>query len=160
MQYRACFRGLTVALTLAAGLSACTTPHLKGAPSRAVLDARAAAGAKPVACKTGGLDTLSPVDAEFPFDSVEISPLGETRLAAAAHWLACNPGVEAVIIPNGDSHGDAAHLNALAQSRAEAVVGRLRALGATDATLRILARGGADPLTTAHLVINASGRGW
>jgi outer membrane protein OmpA-like peptidoglycan-associated protein len=160
MQHRALLSGLASALLCAAGLSACLTPQIKPPPSAAVLEARASAQAKPAACAPGGLEQVSPLDAEFGYDDAEMSPLGLKRLTAAARWLTCNPGVEVVIRPDADQHGDAAHLDALAQARAKAVADKLRELGATAATLRILARGGADPVTAPHLVVNATGRGW
>jgi hypothetical protein len=94
------------------------------------------------------------------FDETTIPEAAQAPLAAAARWLACNPGVEVVILPDADNHGDAAHLNDLAQRRAQAVAERLRTLGATAATLRILPRRAPDPVTAPHLVINAQGRGW
>lgn len=149
-----------MAVLCAGGLSACLTPHVQPTLSTAVVEARAAAQVKAPACTPGGLEQVSPVDAAFAFDETEISPQGGQRLAAAARWLTCNPGVEAVIRPDGDNHGDAAHLNALAEGRAKSVADKLRELGATGATLRILTRGAPDPVTTPHLLINATGRGW
>jgi outer membrane protein OmpA-like peptidoglycan-associated protein len=160
MQHRPLFSGLAMAVLCAAGLSACLTPHVQPVLSTAVAQARAGALAKPAACTPGGLDQISPVDAVFAFDATEISPQGGQRLAAAARWLTCNPGVEAVIRTDSDSHGAAAHQDALASGRGKAVADKLRELGATATTLRIVARGGADPVTTPHLLINATGRGW
>jgi outer membrane protein OmpA-like peptidoglycan-associated protein len=148
------------AALISASLSGCLTQRLKAPPSQAILQARAAHGAKPAACAPGGLETISPLDASFAFDDATVSELGRQRLAAAAQWLGCNPGVEVVIKPDADSHGDAAHLNDLAQSRAKAVEGELRSLGATAAVLHLLPRNGADPVTAPHLLINATGRGW
>jgi len=159
MQHRALLSGLALA-ALSFGLSGCLTPHIQPPPSAAVAEARAAAGAKAGACKPGGLDQVSPLNADFVFDEAEISPPGVRRLADAARWLACNPGVEVVIKPDSDNRGEEPHLNALAQARAKAVADKLQELGATGATLRILARGGADPVTAPHLLINATGRGW
>ena len=65
-----------------------------------------------------------------------------------------------MIRPDGDAHGDAAHMDALASGRAKSVADKLRELGATGATLRILARGAPDPVTAPHVLINATGRGW
>ncbi|THD53236.1 OmpA family protein [Phenylobacterium sp.] len=154
------FPALAVAVVLAAGLSGCLTPHIQPPPSAAIVESRAAVGAKAAACKPGGLDQLSPLDADFAFDDSEISPRGGQRLADAARWLACNPGVEVVIKTDSDNRGEEAHLNALAQARGKAVADRLRELGATAAVIRTLARGGADPVTAPHLLINATGRGW
>lgn len=160
MQHRVPVARLAVALLCATALSGCLTPHIRPPPSAAVLQARAAAAARPAACTPGGLEELSPLNADFAFDEAEISPIGLKRLTEAAHWLGCNPGVEVVILPDADARGDAAHQQTLAQDRAKAVADKLRELGATAATLRILPRGAPDPLTAPHLVIKAAGRGW
>jgi outer membrane protein OmpA-like peptidoglycan-associated protein len=160
MQHRAFVSGLAAILLCAAGLSACLTPHAKPTPSAAILESRAGAKAHAAACAPGGLEAISPLDADFAFDDAEISPLGLTRLTAAVRWLGCNPGVEVVIRPDADNHGDKAHLDAMAASRAKAVADKLRDLGATAATLRIVARGAPDPVSAPHLVIIAAGRGW
>ena len=96
----------------------------------------------------------------FGFDEATLSETGQKGLSQAAAWLACNPHTEVVIVPDADNHGDAAHLNDLAQRRAKAAAEQLRALGAKDAVIRILSRGAVDPVTAPHLVINAQGRGW
>ncbi|MBS0334279.1 MAG: hypothetical protein JSS35_16040 [Proteobacteria bacterium] len=156
-------RGLTTFATLLAcafALSACLTPHAQPKPSPAVLEARGRVGAKPAACAPGGLDAISPVQVGFPFDDAQMPDAGARRLAAAARWLSCNPGVEVAILPSADNHGDTAHQDDLAQRRAQATVATLRDLGATAAVLHITRRGGADPIATPHLVIEASGRGW
>jgi len=160
MSRRSLFPALAVALAGATALSGCTTPRVTPKPSQAVLQARARVGAKAAACPAGELAAISPVDVGFGFDDATISPEGQRRLAAAAQWLACHAGVEAVILPDADNHGDAAHLKDLAQRRAEAVAARLRALGATAAVIHILPRGAPDNLSGPHLVINAQGRGW
>ena len=141
-------------------LCACLTPHVKPPVSQAVLDARARAGAKAPACPAGGPETVSPVDVSFGFDDATISEVGLQRLAAAAKWLVCNPKVEAVVLPDADNHGDAAHLADLSQRRAQAVLDQLRADGAKASVIRVLTRGAADPLTAPHVVVNAQGRGW
>jgi outer membrane protein OmpA-like peptidoglycan-associated protein len=151
---------LIVTLACASALSGCLTPRVQPPVSQAVAQARAGAGAKPAACAAAPLETVSPTVVGFAFDEATIPEAGQAPLAAAARWLACNPGVEVVILPDADNHGDAAHLNDLAQRRAQAVAERLRTLGATAATLRILPRRAPDPVTTPHLVINAQGRGW
>jgi outer membrane protein OmpA-like peptidoglycan-associated protein len=159
MQHRT-LSSLAMAGLLAAGLSGCLTPHIQPPPSAAIVEARAAVGAKAAACKPGGLDEITPLNADFAFDDAEITPAGARRLADAAHWLGCNPGVEVVIKPDSDNRGDQAHLSALTQARAKAVADRLRELGATSAVMRTLAQGSADPVTAPHLLINATGRGW
>jgi outer membrane protein OmpA-like peptidoglycan-associated protein len=148
------------AILLTASLTGCLTPHVKPPPSQAILQARAARAAKPAACAAGGLEAISPLDAAFAFDDAAVTEVGQKRLAAAAQWLACNPAVEVVIKPDADSHGDAAHMNELAQHRAQAVADQLRSLGASTAVIRLLPRNGADPVTEPHLLINAIGRGW
>ena len=151
---------LAVSLVGATALSGCLTPRVKPALSQAVVQARAGAGAKATACTAGDLASISPVDVGFGFDDAAITEAGQRRLATAAQWLGCNPGAEVVILPEADNHGDAAHLQDLAQRRAQAVQDRLRALGAATAVIHILARGASDPVTSQHLVINAHGRGW
>jgi outer membrane protein OmpA-like peptidoglycan-associated protein len=148
------------ALICAAALSGCLTPRIQPQVSQAVVQARAAAGAKSAACPTDTLATLSPVLVAFGFNEATVPEVGDTRLAAAVKWLGCNPGVEVVISPEGDSHADAAHLNDLAQRRAQAVAERLRSLGATAPVIHTLARGAPDPVSAPHLVIKAQGRGW
>ena len=156
-------RRLTALAALAAAavtLSGCLTAHVQPKPSAAILEARAGAVAKPAACVSGGLDAVTPVQVGFPFDNDQMPDAGVKRLAVATRWLLCNPGVEVVILPSADSHGDEAHMNDLARRRAEATVATLRAQGATAAVLHITQRGGADPIATPHLVIQANGRGW
>ncbi len=160
MSRRALFPALAVSLISAAALSACLTPHVKPTLSQAVVEARAAAAAKPAACPSSDVSTISPVEVGFGFDEATVPEAAHKRLAAAAQWLVCNPHVEAVIQPDADRHGDAAHQNDLAQRRGQAVVDALRSLGARDAVIRLLPRGGADPVTAPHLLISAKGRGW
>jgi outer membrane protein OmpA-like peptidoglycan-associated protein len=151
---------LAAALLCAATLSGCLTPRVKPQPSQAVLEARARVAVKPPACPVGGPETVSPVDVSFGFDDAVISEVGQQRLAKAAKWLACHPQVEAVILPDADRHGDAAHLADLAGRRAQAALDQLRADGAKANLIRVTARGAPDPLTAPHVVVNAQGRGW
>ena len=160
MSFRTRLPILAAGLLCAAATAGCLTPHVKAPPSQAILQARAAHEAKPAACALGALETVSPVGLDFPFDEATISEVGQKRLAAAAQWLTCNPGVEAVIRPDGDSQGDAAHMNELAQRRAQAAADQLRALGAQAVVIRVLARTAADPVGGPHVLINATGRGW
>ncbi|HEX3888926.1 MAG TPA: OmpA family protein [Phenylobacterium sp.] len=147
-------------LALAIPLSGCLTPHVRPPPSQAILEARAGVTAKPTACKPGGLDAISPVDASFGYDDATVTETAHQRLTEAARWLNCNPGVVAVIKPDADNHGAPAHLAELSQRRGQAVVAELRALGATASVIHVLARGAADPVSGPHLVIDAGGRGW
>lgn len=151
---------IPAAMLCATALSGCLTPAVKPVISQAVIQARAGANAKAAACPTETVETLSPVIVAFGFDDAAVPEVGAARLATTARWLACNPGVEVVIAPDADNHGPAAKLNDLAQRRAQAVAERLRSLGATAATLRLLVRGAPDPVTAPHLVIKAQGRGW
>jgi outer membrane protein OmpA-like peptidoglycan-associated protein len=160
MSSRALISALAVSLISAAALSGRLTPHVKPTLSQAVVEARAGAGAKPAACPSSDLGAISPVEVAFGFDEATLPEVAHKRLAAAARWLACNPRVEAVVSPEADRHGDAAHMNDLAQRRGQAVVDELRSLGARDTVIRLLARGGADPVSAPHLVISAKGRGW
>jgi outer membrane protein OmpA-like peptidoglycan-associated protein len=160
MSSRTLLPTLTAGLLCAASLTGCLTQHVKPPPSPAILQARASGTAKPGACAPGGLEAISPIEMSFAFNDATISEVGQKRLAAAARWLGCNPGVEVVIKPDGDNHGDAAHLNDLAQQRAKAVSEQLRTLGATAAVIHMLSRNAADPVAAPHLLINAIGRGW
>jgi outer membrane protein OmpA-like peptidoglycan-associated protein len=160
MSFRTRLPILAAGLLCATATAGCLTPHVKAPPSQAILQARAAHEAKPAACATGALETVSPVNLDFPFDEATISEVGQKRLADAAQWLGCNPGVEVVIKPDGESQGDAAHQNDLAQRRAQAAADQLRALGAKTAVVRVLARTAPDPVGGPHLLINAVGRGW
>ena len=160
MSRRALISVLAVSLVCATALSACLTPHVQPTLSQAVVQARAAAGAKPAACPVGEVATVSPVEVGFGFDDAAVTEVGHKRLAAAVRWLACSPHAEVVVRPDADRHGDAAHQDDLAQRRAQAVEGELRSLGAKDAVIRILARGAPDPVSAPHLVISAKGRGW
>jgi outer membrane protein OmpA-like peptidoglycan-associated protein len=160
MTPRARISALAVSLVCATALSACLTPHVKPTLSQAVVQARAAAGAKPPACPSSDVSTISPVEVAFGFDEATVPEVGHRRLAAAATWLTCNPRVPVVIRPEADRHGDAVHQNDLAGRRAQAILDELRSLGAKDAVIQILARDAPDPVSAAHLAIVAKGRGW
>jgi outer membrane protein OmpA-like peptidoglycan-associated protein len=160
MSPRTVISALAVSLACAAALSGCLTPHVQPALSQAVVQARAGAGAKPAACPSSDLATISPVEIAFGFDEATLPEVGHSRLADAARWLACNRQVPVVIAPAADRHGDAAHQADLASRRAQAVEGDLRSQGAKDAVIQTLAAGAPDPMTAPHLVINARGRGW
>lgn len=160
MTIRRSFSAVAVGLICATALTGCLTPRAKPAPSAAILEARARMTAKPSACPTEGLDAISPVSVGFAFDDPAITTAGQVRLTAAARWLACNPTIEAVVQPDADHHGPPAHLDELAQQRGQAVQSQLRALGANANVVRLLARGGADPVKGPHMLIVAEGRGW
>ncbi len=151
---------LTVSIVCALALTGCLTQRVKPAPSQAVLQTRAREGAKPAACTGEDLASVSPIDAGFGFEETQLGDAALQRVVKAAAWLNCNPGVEVVILPAADSHGTPAHQQELAQARAKAVVDQLRTLGATQAVIRTMAVGAADPVTAPHLVILARGRGW
>ena len=151
---------VAASMICATTLSGCLTPPAKPAPSAAILQARAGQGAKPAACAVADLATVSPVNVGFAFENAQVDEVAQRRLTTTADWLKCNPGVEAVIKPAADSHGTPAHQEQLAQARAAAVVEQLRAQGATQAVIRTLAVGAADPVTAPHMVIEAQGRGW
>jgi outer membrane protein OmpA-like peptidoglycan-associated protein len=151
---------LAISLVCATTMSGCLTKPVKPAPSQAILQTRAREGAKPAACTGEDLASISPTEAGFGFEETQLGEAALQRVAKAAAWLKCNPGVEVVIVPAADSHGTPAHQQELAQARAKAVVDQLRALGATQAVIRTVAVGAADPLTAPHLVISARGRGW
>ncbi len=136
------------------------TQQVKPTTSQAVLQTRARQGVKPAACTGGDLASVSPIEAGFGFGETEVGEAAHQRLAMAAAWLKCNRGVEVVIKTAADNHGTAAQQQTIAQTRGQAVAAQLRDLGATEAVVRILAIGAADPLTAPHLVIEARGRGW
>ncbi len=146
-------------LVCATALSGCLTPRLKPTPSRAVVEARSAAGRKPAACGIDKLEDISPTVATFGFDLAVISQTGRQRLVRAAAWLKCNPGVEAVILPGAQNRGKPEHEKDLAAQRGQAVQAELRALGAGN-VLRLMAPGATDPVQAPHLVIQAADRGW
>jgi outer membrane protein OmpA-like peptidoglycan-associated protein len=160
MSRTALLPALAVSLICGITLSGCLTSPAKPPPSPAVLQARAGQGAKPAACAASDLATVSPVDVGFGFEDAQVGEVALRRLTKAADWLKCNVGVEVVIKPAADNHGTPAHQEQLAHARATAVVEQLRALGATQAVIRTLAVGAADPVTAPHLVIAAQGRGW
>jgi outer membrane protein OmpA-like peptidoglycan-associated protein len=160
MSPRTVISALAVSLACAAALSGCLTPHVQPTLSKAVVQARAGAGAKPAACPSSDLATISPVEIAFGFDEATLPEVGHDRLAVAARWLACNRQVQVVIAPAADRHGDAAHQADLASRRAQAVEVDLRSQGAKDAVIQTLAAGAPDPVSAPHLVINARGRGW
>ncbi|MFL5298452.1 MAG: OmpA family protein [Phenylobacterium sp.] len=157
------FRRLAAPVVLclaAAALAGCLTPHAKDTPSPAVLAARAGAGAKAQPCQVGKLADVSPALATFPFDESQLDEDGAKAVSKVAAWLACNPGVQVVVLPSADNHGDAAHRKDLASRRGQAVLAALRADGATGAVIRMMAVGAADPLSEPHVLIRAAGRGW
>lgn len=150
---------LAASLLCATMLAGCLTPHVKPVPSRAAAEAEKRAGLRASGCAAGDLGSVSPVEMDFAFDDATVTEMGQRRLAAAARWLACNPATPVVILPDADNHGDPRHLDDLAQRRALAAQAQLRSLGATG-VVHLLARGAADPVSGAHLVIDAKGRGW
>jgi len=160
MSFRTQITAFAASFACAAALAGCMTPHVQPALSQAVVQARAGAGQTPAACPADDLATLSPLDVGFGFDDAAVSEVGRQRLAGAARWLACHPGIQVVIAPNADRHGDAAHQTDLASRRAQAVADELRSQGAREAVIQTLARGAADPVSAPHLLITAKGRGW
>jgi outer membrane protein OmpA-like peptidoglycan-associated protein len=151
---------LAISLLCATTMGGCLTKPVKPAPSQAILQSRAREGAKPAACTGEDLASISPMEAGFGFEETQLGEAAQQRVAKAAAWLKCNPGVEVVILPAADSHGTPAHQQDLAQARAKAVIDQLRALGATQAVIRAVAAGAPDPVTAPHFVIAARGRGW
>jgi len=148
-----------MSLACATTLSGCLTPRAKPAPSAAVEQARARVGVKTGACALGDLASVSPVNVGFGFGDAKLDQAALRKVAEAADWLKCNPGVQVAILPAADGHGTAAQQQALAASRAKAVVDQLRSLGAQP-VIHTLAEGAPDPVTAPHLVILAQGRGW
>ena len=154
---------LAISLVCATALSGCLTKPVKPTPSQAVLQSRqtrAQEGAKAAACTAEDLASISPMEVGFGFEETQLGEAAQQRVAKAAAWLKCNPGVEVVILPAADSHGTPAHQQELAQARAKAVIDQLRALGATQPVIRAVAAGAPDPVSGPHFVISARGRGW
>jgi outer membrane protein OmpA-like peptidoglycan-associated protein len=151
---------LAIGLVCATALTGCLTKPVKPAPSEAILQTRAREGAKPAACAVEDLASISPMEVGFGFGETQLGEAAQQRVAKAAAWLKCNPGVEVVVLPAADNHGTPARQQELAQARAKAVVDQLRALGATQAVIRAVAAGAPDPVTAPHFVIQARGRGW
>jgi outer membrane protein OmpA-like peptidoglycan-associated protein len=149
-----------VVLAAAGLLSGCLTPKARPAPSGAVLEARKGVGQKPPSCKSQALADVSPALASFPFDDSLLDEEGARRVSQAADWLACHPGTPVVVLPSADSHGTPEHQKDLAGRRAQAVMAALRADGANQAVVHMLAMGAADPVAGPHVVIRAAGRGW
>jgi outer membrane protein OmpA-like peptidoglycan-associated protein len=150
--------GLLIGLAIAPVLAACTT-SVKPVPSPAIVAARAGAGHEPAACNGAPLADVSPTAATFGFDLAELSEAGRQRLARAASWLKCNPGIEAVVLPSAQSRGKPEHEADLAARRGQAVVAQLRAQGVQN-VLKLRPAGAADDVTGPHLVIQAADRGW
>lgn len=159
MSRPALFPLLAASLACAVALSGCLTPRAKPAPSPAVQEARARIGAKANACAVGDLASVSPVIVGFGFAETTLDEAGLRKVGKAADWLKCNPNVPVTILPASDSHGSTAERQALAASRAKAVVDQLRVLGAQP-VIHAVAEGAPDPQSVPHLVIRAEGRGW
>jgi outer membrane protein OmpA-like peptidoglycan-associated protein len=151
-----------VLLTLAASvaLSGCFTPRAKVAPSAAVLEARKRVEQKTQPCLAMQLADVSPTEATFPYDSAELDEAGARKVGRVAAFLACHAATPVVVLPSADSHGDKAHQAELATQRAQAVTAALRAGGAKDAVIHMLAMGAEDTVAGPHVVVHASGRGW
>lgn len=147
-------------LTASAALTGCLTPTAKVRPSAAVLEARKGVREKAQPCQAMQLSEVSPAQATFPFDDSVLDEGGAHAVSRVAAFLACHPQTPVVVLPSADSHSDKAHQEDLAGRRAQAVASALRAGGAKDAVIRIVAMGAADPVSGPHVVIQAAGRGW
>lgn len=148
------------ALAAALALAGCMTPHSHVAPSQAVLDARAhrnVAAEQP--CAAIPLSAVSPTMVGFAFEEGDLSELTRPILQRPAAWLACHPGVTAVIKPDADNHGTDAAQDALSRRRGEAVQTYLIAHGVGQGQVRLLTRGQAEP-SGQYLLIRAEGRRW
>src|SRR5258706_11540742 len=100
---------LAAGLVCALALTGCLTKPVKPAPSQAVLQTRAREGAKPAACAVEDLSSVSPMEVGFGFEETQLGDAARQRVAKAAAWLKCNPGVEVVIKPAADNHGTPAY---------------------------------------------------
>jgi len=149
-----------VALAAPLALSACLTPKAKPPPSAAIVEARKGVGQKAPPCAATQLTDVSPAMASFPFDDSLLDEEGQRAVRGVAQFLSCHPGIQIVVLPSADKHGDDAHQKDLVGRRAQAVLAALRADGAASATVHMLAPGAADPVSAPHVVINAVGRGW
>jgi outer membrane protein OmpA-like peptidoglycan-associated protein len=148
-----------IALAAPLALSACLTPKAKAPASAAVLEARKGVGQKVVPCQATPLADVSPAMASFPFDDSVLDAEGQRAVRGVAAYLACHPQTPVVVSSSADKHGDDAHQKDLAGRRGQAVLAALRADG-SQAVVRMLAPGAADPVSGPHIVISAAGRGW
>lgn len=147
-------------LAAALALGGCMTPHTKIKPSQAVLDARAhknIAAAPP--CSAIPLSAVSPARLGFAFEQATMDEITTPALQQPVAWLACHPGVAAVVKPDADNHGTEAEQDALAARRGEAVAAFLRGRGVPPGQIRLLGRTQSEPAGE-HLLILAEGRRW
>ena len=146
-----------VAVLLAAGLCACTTPHVKPTLSAAVVDARAhrnaAAG---VTCNP----LTSPLSIGFGFGESTLTELAAPALDDAGRLLTCHPQAGALVVGQADGHGTTQDQHALAAARIQAVVQELQRRGVAAGRLQTQAEGAAPAGDDTRLVILAEGRRW
>ena len=144
-------------VAVALALSGCMTERSNPAESRAVVEARAHRDAgRDAAC--GPL--ASPVSIGFAFGEPALSELAKPALETASRQLACHSDAAALVVGQADGHGTAAEQHQLAQARAEAVAGDLRARGVAAARLQTQVEGSAPAGDDKRLVVLAEGRRW
>ncbi|GIX34151.1 MAG: membrane protein [Lysobacterales bacterium] len=85
---------------------------------------------------------------EFEFDSAKITPAAEATLAEIAKLLAAKPALRILVVGHTDSQGSFEYNRKLSQQRAEAVVGRLSALGIAKERLFPVGVGFAAPIAS------------
>ena len=153
-------RLLPLGLIAAFGLAGCLTKTVEPELSEAVIEARARRNAPaPPPCPTEPVTAVSPITVGFAFNDNELTQAMSRSLDRPAQWLACHPGVPAVIRPDSDGHGAPAEQDALAKRRAEAVRAYLIAKGLPAERIRILGRAAAEP-EGETVLIRAEGRRW
>lgn len=144
------------AVLLAAGLTACTTPHAKPTLSAAVVDARAHRDIAPETCNP----LASPLSVAFPFGESQVNELTAPALESAGKLLACHPQAGAIVVGQADGHGTAQDQHALANARVQAVVQELQRRGVAAGRLQTQVEGAAPTGDDNRLVVLAEGRRW
>lgn len=148
---------LALLLVAAIALGGCLTRRVDAPPSRAILDARAAAKARAAEdrCNQASFATSAPVPVAFAYNSPDFDPSSRDLVARAAQWLACRPAILVTITATHDAQGTPEAQRRLVDERAAAVRQTLLQAGLPAA--RIVA---APPAGAQVLALNARGRGW
>jgi len=150
---------LAVALIVALALGGCVTRRVEAPPSKAILEARAAAKAARAGatdrCNAYTFSTAAPVYVGFAYNTAEFDPVSREEVTRAGQWLACRPTVLASVTATHDAQGTPDAQRRLADTRAAAVRQVLVAAGVPASRIVAAPPAGAQVLTLA-----ARGRGW